>query len=280
MVALKWTLIVLLCGYLSGVLLLYGVQRSLMYFPETARTPPAAVGLTAAEEVIRDTADGEHVVVWHIPPRGDQPVVLYLHGNGGALSHRAERFRVLTADGIGLVGVDYRGYGGSSGHPTEAGLLIDAETAYAFAVARYPVERIAVWGESLGTGVAVPLAAERPVGGIILEAPFTSTADLAARQYPFVPVRWLMKDQFRSDLEIDKVTAPLLIMHGARDPIVPIAYGERLFALAHEPKRFLRFGEGEHENLDHFGALVAVKAFLAEQLEGVRQKTRPRQGGG
>lgn len=281
MVALKWTLIVLLCGYVGVVLLLYALQRSLMYFPDTMRTPPAAVGLPAAEEVVLDTADGEHVVVWHIAPRGDLPVVLYLHGNGGALSHRAERFRILTADGIGLVAVDYRGYGGSSGHPTEAGLLIDAETAYAFAVARYPIARIAAWGESLGTGVAVALAAERPVGRIVLEAPFTSTADLAARQYPFVPVRWLMKDQFRSDLHIGAVAAPLLIMHGGRDPIVPIADGERLFALAHEPKRFARFPDGEHENLDRFGALVAVKAFLSEPLDGSedRQNQRPRQGG-
>lgn len=281
MVALKWTLIVLLCGYVGVVLLLYALQRSLMYFPDTTRTPPAAVGLAAAEEVVLDTADGEHVVVWHIAPRGDLPVVLYLHGNGGALSHRADRFRALTADGIGVVAVDYRGFGGSSGHPTEAGLLIDAETAYAFAVDRYPIARIAAWGESLGTGVAVALAAERPVGRIVLEAPFTSTADLAARQYPFVPVRWLMKDQFRSDLHIGAVAAPLLIMHGGRDPVVPIAYGERLFALAHEPKRFVRFPDGEHENLDRFGALDAVKAFLSEPLDGSgdRQNQRPRQGG-
>jgi fermentation-respiration switch protein FrsA (DUF1100 family) len=267
MALMKWTLIVLLVGYVGVVVLLYVVQRALMYFPESERTAPAAAGLPGAEEISLDTADGERLIAWHVPPRGDRPVVLYLHGNGGALRNRADRFRALTADGTGLVAVDYRGYGGSSGHPSETGLLIDARTAYAFAAARYPVARIAVWGESLGTGVATALAAERPVGRLILEAPFTSAVDLAARRYPFVPVRWLMQDQFRSDLRIAAVTVPLLVLHGARDPIVPIEYGERLFGLAHEPKRFVRFSDGEHEDLDQYGALAAVKTFLGDRFD-------------
>ncbi len=267
MVLLKWTLIVGLVGYFGALALLYFAQRALMYFPDRTQTPPAAAGLRAAETVLLDTPDGERIVAWHVPPQGERPLVLYLHGNGGSLSDRAERFRTLTADGTGLVAIDYRGYGGSSGRPTEAGLVIDAETAYAFAAARYPMQRIAIWGESLGTGVAVALAAERPAGRLVLEAPFTSTVDLAARQYPIVPVRWLMKDQFRSDLRIAKVQAPLLILHGERDPVVPIAYGERLFALAHEPKRMVRFPEGEHENLDRYGALPVVKAFLEERFD-------------
>jgi uncharacterized protein len=267
MALLKWTLIVAMVGYVGVVALLYVVQRALMYFPDTTGIPPAAAGLPAAHVSMLDTTDGERVIAWHVPPRNDRPVVLYLHGNGGALSHRAERFRALTADGTGLVAIDYRGYGGSSGRPTETGLLIDAETAYAFAATHYPAARIAVWGESLGTGVATALAAERPIGRLVLEAPFTSAVDLAARHYPLVPVRWLMKDQFRSDLHIVSIAAPLLVLHGARDPIVPIEYGERLFGLAPEPKRLVRFPEGEHEDLDRFGALVVVKTFLADKFD-------------
>jgi fermentation-respiration switch protein FrsA (DUF1100 family) len=267
MALLKWTLIVSLVGYVGVVALLYFMQRALMYFPDTERISPAALGLPGAEEALLDTADGESVVAWHLPPRGDRPVVLYLHGNGGALSHRAERFRVLTADGTGLVAIDYRGYGGSSGQPTEAGLLIDAETAYGFAAARYPAARIAVWGESLGTGVAVGLASKRPIGRLVLEAPFASAVDLAARRYPFVPVRWLMKDQYRSDLRMALVAAPLLVLHGTRDPIVPIESGERLFGLGREPKRFVRFADGAHEDLDRYGALVAVKTFLGDSFD-------------
>jgi fermentation-respiration switch protein FrsA (DUF1100 family) len=267
MALLKWTLIVFLVGYAGAVVLLYAVQRALMYFPDSERTPPAAVGLQGAQEILLDTADGERLIAWHVPPRGDRPVVLYLHGNGGALSHRAGRFSALTADGTGLVAIDYRGYGGSTGRPTETGLLIDAETAHGFAAARYQAARIAVWGESLGTGVAAALVAERPVGRLVLEAPFTSAVDLAAHHYPFVPVRWLMKDQFRSDLRIASVAVPLLVLHGARDAIVPIEHGERLFGLAREPKRFVRFPEGGHEDLDRFGALATVKTFLDDRFD-------------
>jgi fermentation-respiration switch protein FrsA (DUF1100 family) len=267
MALLKWTLIVILVGYLGVVALLYFVQRALMYFPDAARISPAAAGLPGADAFLLDTPDGEKLVAWHVPPREERPVVLYLHGNGGNLSHRAARFRALTQDGTGLVAIDYRGYGGSSGQPSEAGLAIDAQSAYAFAAARYPVARIAAWGESLGTGVATALAAERPVGRLILEAPFTSAVDLAARRYPFVPVRWLMQDQFRSDLRIAAVTVPILVLHGARDPIVPIEYGERLFGLAPEPKRFVRFADGEHEDLDQYGALAAVRTFLGDRFD-------------
>jgi hypothetical protein len=221
------------------------------------------------------TPDGENVIVWHVPPRAGQPVVLYLHGNGGALSHRAERFHALAADGIGLVALDYRGYGGSSGSPSEKGLIIDAQTAYAFAAARYPAERIALWGESLGSAVAVAVAAEKPVCCVILEAPFASAVAMAARQYPFVPVRWLMHDQFRSDERIGRVTAPLLIMHGDRDAVVPIGEGERLFARANEPKRFLRFAGGAHDGLDAFGALVAVKSFLRGNAARLTDRDSP-----
>jgi len=246
------------------VALMYFAQRSLMYFPERLRTPPSAAGLAEAEEIVLDTADREKVIVWHVPPRGEKPVVLYFHGNGGALRYRADRFRALTADGTGLIALSYRGYGGSTGSPTEAGLIADAAEAYAFAAAHYPAERIVAWGESLGSGVAIALAATHKFGRLVLEAPFTSAADVGARAYWFLPVRLLMKDQFRSDARIGKVTAPLLILHGARDAVVPIALGERLFALANEPKRFVRFANGGHEDLDQYGAQAAVRQFLAE----------------
>jgi uncharacterized protein len=170
----------------------------------------------------------------------------------------------LTADGIGLVALSYRGYMGSTGSPTEDGLLYDAEAAYRFTTSRFPSSPVVLWGHSLGSGVAVALASRHQVAKVILEAPFSSTTDVAAGIFPFVPVRWLMHDQFRSDQRIDAVHAPLLIMHGARDWVVPIALGERLFALAHEPKRFVRFPDGGHDNLDEYGAIAEVQRFLAE----------------
>jgi fermentation-respiration switch protein FrsA (DUF1100 family) len=264
MTTVKWLLTFALVFYGGFVALLYVAQRSLEYFPESFRTAPAAAGLPEAEEVVLDSADGERVIVWHVPPRGDKPVFLYFHGNGAALRWRVDRFRALTADGSGLVALSYRGYGGSSGRPTEAGLIADATAAHAFAAARYPPGRIALWGESLGTGVAVAIVADKPVGHLVLESPFSSAVEIAARRYWFVPVRLLMKDQFRSDLRIGKVTVPVLVLHGDRDNVVPFELGERLYGLINAPKRFVRFPGAGHEELGN-GAVAAARAFIEGQ---------------
>ncbi len=263
MVLLRWLLIAV-AGYACLLALMYVFQRKLMYFPDPRRTPPAAAGLPQAEEVRLKTSDGETLVAWHVPPRAGKPVVLYFHGNAGALDLRVGRFKWLTADGSGLVALSYRGYGGSTGRPSEAGLIRDAVAAYAFAVARYEPARLVPWGESLGTAVATALAADHAVGGLVLDAPFTSAADVGAAAYPFAPVRWLIKDSFRSDRRIGKVKAPILILHGERDRVVPIRFGERLFALAPEPKRMVRFPHGNHVDLDDHGAADVVRKFLAE----------------
>jgi fermentation-respiration switch protein FrsA (DUF1100 family) len=263
----KSFLVFLATGYIALVALMYVVQRVLMYFPETFRTAPAEAGFPQAEEVVLDTADGERIIVWHVPPREGRPVLLYFHGNGGSLRYRVDRFGALTAHGEGLVALSYRGYGGSTGSPTEDGLIDDARAVYEFAVARYPADKLVLWGESLGSGVAIALAVERKVSRLVLEAPFLSAADIAAGAYPFIPVRWLMKDQFRSDLRVDKVTAPVLIVHGDRDRVVPIASGQALYRLITSPKRFVRIAGGGHENLGAFGAVEAARKFLDDKFE-------------
>ncbi len=264
MIVLKWLLIVAVLGYVGSLSLMYLFQRSLMYFPDATRTPPATVGLPQAEEVTLTSADGEKVIAWHVAPKGAKRVVIYFQGNAGGLNLRAGRFKWLIEDGTGLIALSYRGYGGSTGKPSEAGLLLDANSAYEFAAARYSAKRIVVWGESLGTAVATALAAQRDVGAIILDAPFTSAVDVGAAAYPFVPVRWFMKDTFHSDERIVHVDAPLLVLHGEQDRVVPIAFGERLFKLAPEPKRMVRFPLGGHVDLDDHGAAKVVKAFLSE----------------
>jgi fermentation-respiration switch protein FrsA (DUF1100 family) len=259
---LLWLLTLVAGAYGAAGVLMYFGQRALLYFPERARTSPALAGLPKVDEAVLDTVDGEQVIVWHRPPQPGKPLVLYFHGNGGSLRLRAARFAALTADGTGLVALSYRGFGGSSGRPTEDGLLCDAAAAYRFAAERYDAGRIIPWGESLGTAIAVAIAAEHPVGGVILEAPFTSTADIAAVIYWFMPVRLLMRDQFHSDKRITRVTAPVLVMHGEGDETVPIGYGEALFAMITAPKQFVRFPEGGHNNLDAFGALDTARAFM------------------
>jgi uncharacterized protein len=260
---LKW--LTAAAGLYGGfVALLYLMQRWLQYFPERRRTAPWAAGLPEAEETVLDTADSERVIVWHVPPREGKSIFLYFHGNGGSLRWREERFRALIADGSGLVALSYRGYGGSSGRPTEMGLVEDAAAAYAFVIARYPAQRIVLWGESLGSAIALALAAEKPVGHIVLEAPFTSAADVGARYLWFLPVRLFLKDQFRSDLRIGKVTAPVLVVHGEDDAIVPVTLGERLYSLIRAPKRFVRIAGAGHNDLGA-QAVAAAKQFVAEK---------------
>lgn len=263
MTILKWLLIVVSVGYLGGLAALFLLQRSFLFpIPQAVRTTPAAAGFPAVEEHLLTTDDGETVIVWHVPARPGHPVVLYFHGNGDFLAGFFGRFRDVIADGTGVVALSYRGYAGSSGHPSEQGLLRDAAAAYAFATARYSADRIVVWGFSLGSGVAVALAAEQPVGRVILEASYASITDVAAAVFPIFPIRLVMRDPFHSDARIARVKAPLLFMHGARDPTIPIASGERLFALAHEPKQFVRFPEGGHNDLDAYGATTAARQFI------------------
>ncbi|MBR1122657.1 alpha/beta hydrolase [Bradyrhizobium lablabi] len=263
MTVLKWLLIVFALVYLGGLAALFLLQRSFLFpIPPVARIAPGAAGFPQAEEHVLDTEDGEKVIVWHVPAKPGRPVILYFHGNGDFLAGFFGRFDELIADGIGVVALSYRGYFGSSGSPSEQGLLKDAAAAYAFTTARYSADRIVVWGFSLGTGVAVALAAEQPVGKLILEAPFSSTVDVAASLFWYMPVRLVMRDRFRSDERIARVKVPLLVMHGTDDPAIPIQFGERLFALANEPKRFVRFPGGGHENLGDFGAIEAARQFI------------------
>ena len=229
---------------------------------DEARTAPPAAGFPEAEEHILTTADGEKVIVWHVPARPGRPVVLYFHGNGDYLAGFFGRFRDLIADGTGdrrtvlsrLCRVERATERARIAAGRCGGLCL-----YGSAISRGQHRR---WGFSLGTGVAVALAAEQRIGKLILESPYTSIVDVAASAFWFAPVRLLMRDQFRSDERIARVKVPLLVMHGALDPTIPVAFGERLFALANEPKRFVRLARGSHNDLDNFGAIEIARNFI------------------
>jgi fermentation-respiration switch protein FrsA (DUF1100 family) len=263
-------------GLAALVLLVYGAalgylflrQRAFIYFPDTQTVAPGAAGLPAAEAIAIATADGERLVGWLVAPREGQPLILYLHGNAGNLAVRAARFADLTAHGAGLLAIDYRGFGGSTGHPSEKGLLLDADAAYGEALARgYAPARIVVFGESLGTGVAVALAARVPVAGLVLEAAYTSTLAIAESVYWMFPIGYLMIDTFRSDLKIAQVKAPILFLHGTADGVVAIRYGAGLFALAPEPKSFVTIDGGGHQVLESPGVLAQVRDWIEARCE-------------
>src|SRR5208283_4863981 len=198
MTLLTWSPVSLAAAYaLAGVgLVLF--QRKLQYFPDRRLTDLTQTDLSGGEELRLTAGDGETLVAWYFRPKGGRPLILYFHGNGGALVDRVSRFQMFATRGYGLLAVSYRGYGGSTASPTEGGLMQDGEAAYRAARARgHEGNRIVLMGASLGTGVAAAIATTHEAAALVLEAPYLSALDVASAHYPFFPVGWLMFDQFR-----------------------------------------------------------------------------------
>ena len=248
-------------AYAALVAGLYWQQERLLFPASSVRSTAPRAGLEEVEDIILSTSDGERLVAWWKPPQPGRALVLYFHGNGGSLWNRRERAQALIAEGRGLLIVSYRGYSGSTGRPSEAGLRLDAEAAYRF-LSSFESKRIVLYGESLGTGVAVRLASEHSVGGVILDAPFTSIVDVARPLFWFVPIGLLLKDQFRSLDRIARIEAPLIVLHGERDGIIPIALAELLYEAAHDPKEFVRLPGVDHVSVLEGGGLLPVRRFL------------------
>jgi fermentation-respiration switch protein FrsA (DUF1100 family) len=264
--ALVSALVAAVAAYAIPVALLFVMQRSLLFPGASLGSGGAEAGAPPPgfEAVVLATEDGERLAAWWRAPAPGRAVLLYFHGNGGALIHRRHRVAALSAQGRGLLIVSYRGYAGSTGAPSEEGLAHDARAAHGWIAARAPDAPIVLYGESLGSGVAVRLATERHVAGLVLETPFTSAVDVARIGFWFVPVGLLMRDRFDSASRIARIGAPLLILHGERDAVVPLALGERLFAAAQEPKRFVRLPDARHSEVLERGGLAPTLGFLAE----------------
>ena len=259
---------VAICAALYGLVVvgLYAGQRKILFPRDAAEVDPATLGLKA--EILRlKTEDGESLLAWRILPAPGRPMILYFHGNSGGIDLRFERFRALAQAGMGLLAIEYRGYASSTGSPSERGLKLDGEAAYAAAIASgVAPERIVLLGESLGSGVAVALAARHTVGALVLDSPYSSIADVAAATYWFMPVRALLRDPFRNDL-LDRVgrARRRLWSHGTKDRVVPIRFGEKLFALANPPKEFWRVEGAAH---------LALGERFADTLDWIAQTVR------
>jgi hypothetical protein len=236
-------------------------QRQLLYHPSQEIASPTVAGVSA-ERIA--TSDGESLVAWWLPPPPGALVFLFFDGNGGRPEAWTRRWREIAEVNAGFLAVYYRGYSGSTGHPTEAGLHEDARAGYDWLIAHGIAPRqIVIEGFSLGTGVAVRLATERPARALVLEAPFTSTADVAATEFPFLPVHLMMSDQYRSRDFIGKVHMPVLVAHGDHDQTIPFEEGRELFSLANEPKEFVRMPGSDHMTLVKDGVYHRIWAFLA-----------------
>lgn len=254
-----------------GLILVYMYlqQRSLQYFPARDGTAPELMGLSGVNEHRVRTPDGETIVLWHAEPKPGHPTILFFHGNAGEISGRHERMSFYQQQGFGALFVSYRGYGASTGSISEQGFITDALTAYGFLRERNILpENIAAVGESLGTGVAVQLAAQRPVGALVLEAPYSAAVDVAADVYPWLPVRFLMKDQFISRDHIARVKTPLLVIHGDADRVIPVSQGRRLFEMANEPKELVILPGESHD-------VIGTPNVWARELEFIRTRLMP-----
>jgi fermentation-respiration switch protein FrsA (DUF1100 family) len=222
--------------------------------------------LPKREIVCLTTADGLNLRSWYFrAARAGAPTVLYFHGNAGDIGNHLPFSKFLIEAGYGLLALEYRGYGGNPGSPDEPGLLADGRAAFGFLKAQgIPDSGIVLFGESLGTGVAVQLAAEHPVKAMILRSPYTSIAEVAAIQLPYIPARWLVRDRFDSLAKIDRNKAPLFIFHGANDTLIPLALGRALFEAAPEPKTWLTVDGVGHNDVQTPEAERAVLDFLAQ----------------
>jgi fermentation-respiration switch protein FrsA (DUF1100 family) len=212
------------------------------------------------------TADGETLdAVWLIACGPPCAALLYLHGNATNLNDRMPRIQALSALGFSVLAIDWRGFGNSTGTPSQAGCQLDAEAALQWLAHRTDLSKTVVLAESLGAGVAVELVAKHMVGALVLQAPFSSAVDVAKAFLPIFPIRKLMIDQFRSDLLIQDVRTSLLIQHGRSDWVVPFRFGIRLYARAPEPKRFIGYVGGGHNDLpEKHDSYRDLKRFVLE----------------
>jgi fermentation-respiration switch protein FrsA (DUF1100 family) len=253
--------------YAMVVGILWFMQRDMLYY-RSAGAPmlndPAL--LPKREIVCITTADGLNLRSWYFPPaRAGTATVLYLHGNAGDIGNHLPFSKFLIEAGYGLLALEYRGYGGNPGSPSEAGLIDDGRAAFAYLKALgIPDSSIVLFGESLGTGVAVQLAAAHQVRAMILRSPYTSIAEVAAMQLPYIPARWLVRDRFDSLRVIGRNRAPLFVFHGANDTLIPLALGRALFDAAPAPKTWLTVDGVGHNDVQTPEAERAVLDFLAQ----------------
>lgn len=263
MKAIKAILGLMLAMYLGLNVLAYANQRELMYLPSVTRVYPADIGLDNVREVALVTVSGMELTSWFAPPKDKHPTVLFFHGNAGAVSHRAHRFRELMARGYGVFVLGYPGYGGNPGEPSESGFREASQQAYDYLRASgIEPSDIVIYGESIGSGVAVQLAAKVPAKGLVLEAPMSSAIDVAREHYPLLLAGFILRDSYRSVEYIGKIDMPLLVIHGDKDVVIPLHLGEKLIARALEPKTLIVIEGAGHNNLSSYSTSSIVGDFI------------------
>ena len=245
--------LVILAVFVLMALWLRWREPSMIYYPtrEIEQTPDR-LGWKF-EDLYLTTADGVRINGWFIPAARSLPsspiTLLFLHGNAGNISHRSDKLAILRELGADVFIIDYRGYGHSEGAPNEQGTYRDAQAAYEYLTKTRGIDprHIIVYGESLGSAVAVDLAAKQPVAGVVIEESLTSVADVGQKMFPFMPVRLLVRNKYDTLSKIGRINAPLLIFHSRDDEYFSWRHAERLFAAAREPKQLVELRGGHND---------------------------------
>lgn len=256
---------IILVAYVAVLAILFAIQRQLLFPADKAPPSLERAGLAGLmESVSVASADGLTLLAWyHRPPDKQAPLIVLFHGNGGTIEIRAAKARTYVNAGLGVLLLEYRGYGGNAGSPSETGLYADGRAALAFLAAQgIAPARVVLIGESLGTGVAVQMAVEQRVAALVLEAPYSSIADVAQSDFPWFPVWWLIRDRFDSVAKIARVGVPLFVVHGERDRTIPVRFARALFAAAAQPKEAMWLSDAGHDVLARPGVDEAALEFL------------------
>ena len=246
-------LVVLVCVALLAAAVWF-LQRRLIYFPDRSAPPPAADVLPGARDVTLDTTDGLRLAAWLVPPPTGVPdrhiAVLVAHGNGGNRLGRAPLATALAGRGLTVLLVDYRGYGGNPGSPSEKGLARDVRAARTYLIdqAGFPAGRLLYYGESLGAAVVTALAAEHPPAGLVLRSPFIDLPAAGQESYPLLPVRLVLRDRFPVADLLAKVTAPTVVIYGTADTLIPPAQSKTVAKKAAGPVRLIAVEGADHND--------------------------------
>ncbi len=249
----------------------YFEQKNL-YFPfKEIEATPENIGLDF-EEIALTSGDGVSISGWFIPSVSSRAVLIFCHGNGGNISHRLEKIRILNELGLDVLIFDYRGYGKSEGRPSEAGLYLDTEAMYEYLVKEKAIlsRKIIGYGESLGGAVVINLAVNREMGGVIIEDSFTSVREMGKKLFPFVPA-FLYKSRYDSIGKIQHIKIPKLIFHSINDEIIPFEQGKRLYDVSPEPKEFVQLNGGHNDAFFLSRDLYSLKisSFVGRVLKGI-----------
>lgn len=258
-------LIFLILSYAVILLLFYVSQRKLIYFPDQLASDSIQARLVQMQEIVLDTDDGLHLMAWYKPSHANLPTIVYFHGNAGNISHRAFIVKPFLDVGLGVLLVSYRGYSNNPGHPDEKGLYKDGRAAVHFLLQQHiPLSCIVLYGESIGSAVAIQMATEFNVGGNILQSPFTSLGEIGQFHYPYFPVKWLIKDKFDSLTKAKLIKSPTFLLYGLRDDIVPPQFSLKLYEAIQAPKRKVALEKNGHN--DPYDADLAIQ-FIKEYVK-------------